>query len=298
MASARLLRDTRAATGLAILGTLAGIALLAPVIAPMDPLAQADILRTRFLPPFATGPDGILHWLGTDRFGRDLFARLVYGTRISLSVGILSVAISVLLGGAVGSIAALMGGRVERLLMAVTDAALAVPRLVLLLALVTLWESSLLLVVLVLGFTGWMTVARLARAEVKGLLERPFVDAARAAGATRWRLLSRHLLPNALTPVIVAAALAVGNAIMLEAGLSFLGLGIPAPGPSWGNMIAEGREALVNAPWIATFPGLALVLAVIGCNLLGDGMRDAMDPAVQPRPRRIRLTRSSVADVS
>jgi peptide/nickel transport system permease protein len=172
--------------------------------------------------------------------------------------------------------------------MAVTDAALAVPRLVLLLALVTLWESSLLLVVLVLGFTGWMTVARLARAEVKGLLERPFVDAARAAGATRWRLLSRHLLPNALTPVIVAAALAVGNAIMLEAGLSFLG----------GNMIAEGREALVNAPWIATFPGLALVLAVIGCNLLGDGMRDAMDPAVQPRPRRIRLTRSSVADVS
>lgn len=297
-ASLRLLRDSRAATGLAILGVLAGVALLAPVITPTDPVAQTDILRTRFLPPLATGPDGVLHWLGTDRFGRDLFARLVYGARISLSVGILSVALSVLLGGAVGSIAAILGGRVERLLMAVTDAALAVPRLVLLLALVTLWESSLLLVVLVLGFTGWMTVARLARAEVKGLLERPFVYAARAAGATRWRLLSHHLLPNALTPLIVAAALAVGNAIMLEAGLSFLGLGIPAPNPSWGNMIAEGREALVNAPWIATAPGLALVLAVIGCNLLGDGMRDALDPATLPRFRRTRHTKSTVTDVS
>ena len=263
------------------MGLLTLTALFAPIIASSDPLTQTDILRTRFLPPFAVGPDGSRHWLGTDGFGRDLFARLVYGTRLSLSVGLLSVAISVGLGAGIGSIAALMGGGLERLLMAVTDAALAMPRLVLLLALVTLWESSVLLVVLVLGFTGWMSVARLARAEVKGLLDRPFVDAARAAGAGRWRLLWQHLLPNALTPVIVAAALAVGNAIMLEAGLSFLGLGIPAPAPSWGNMIAEGREALVHAPWIATFPGLAIVVAVIGCNLLGDGIRDAMDPSAR-----------------
>lgn len=274
----RILRDRRATTGLTILGLLAAAGMLAPLLAPADPLAQADILQTRFLPPLSGGPDGVLHLLGTDRFGRDLLARLLFGARISLSVGILSVGVSVALGGAVGYAAALLGGRTERTLMAVTDAVLAMPRIVLLLALVTLWEGSLVLIVFVLGFTGWMSVARLARAEAKGLLQRPFVDAARAAGVGRWRLLARHLLPNAVTPVIVAAALAVGNAIMLEAGLSFLGLGIPAPAPSWGNMIAEGREALINAPWIAAFPGLAVVLAVIGCNLLGDGVRDLLDP--------------------
>ena len=279
----RLVTDGRAFAGLTILGVFSAIALLAPLVAPADPLLQTDILRTRFLAPLTTGPDGVFHLLGTDRFGRDLFSRLVYGTRISLTVGLLSVAVSITLGGTIGVVAGVRGGAIEQVLMAVTDAVLAMPRLVLMLALVTLWETSLLLVVLVLGFTGWMSVARLARAEVKALLERPFVDAARAGGASRWRLVSHHLLPNALTPVIVAAALAVGNSIMLEAGLSFLGLGIPAPAPSWGNMIAEGREALINAPWIATFPGLAVVLAVIACNLLGDGLRDALDPEATPR---------------
>jgi peptide/nickel transport system permease protein len=288
--TARLLRDHRAMAGLGILGVLVFAGLFAPLLAPADPLAQADVLTTRFLPPLATGPDGVLHWLGTDGFGRDLLSRMLYGARISLFVGILSVAISITLGGAVGFAAGLVGGRVERLLMAVTDAVLAMPRLILLLALVTLWQSSILLIVLVLGFTGWMSVARLARAEVKGLLARPFVEAARAAGAGRWHVLTRHLMPNSLTPVIVAAALAVGNAIMLEAGLSFLGLGIPAPSPSWGNMIAEGRQALVNAPWIATFPGIAVVLAVIGCNLLGDGVRDVLDPTVLSHRQRIKKT--------
>jgi peptide/nickel transport system permease protein len=133
-------------------------------------------------------------------------------------------------------------------------------------------------VVAVLGFTGWMGIARLTRAEVKGVMARPFVVAGLAAGLPAWRLVLRHVLPNSLTPVIIAAALGVGNAITLEAGLSFLGLGIPAPAPSWGNLIAGGRDALINAPWIAVFPGLALVLAVIGCSLLGDGVRDALDP--------------------
>jgi len=278
-----LVRDRRAAAGLAILGALCAIGILAPLIAPADPVAQQDVLRTRFLPPFAVGPEGTLHLLGTDRFGRDLFTRLVYGARVSLSVGILSVAVSVGLGTAIGMTAAYVGGFVERGLMALTDATLALPRLVLLLALVTLWEPSLLLVVLVLGFTGWMGIARLTRAEVKGLMGRPFVAAARAAGLGDVRLLRRHLLPNALTPVLVAAALGVGNAIMLEAGLSFLGLGIPPPSPSWGNMIAGGRDALVNAPWIATFPGIMVVLAVVGCNLLGDGARDALDPTTRSR---------------
>jgi len=270
--------DVRSAIGLGVLVVMCAVALCAPLIAPADPAAQADILRSRFLAPFAVGPEGLIHWLGTDALGRDVLSRLVYGARISLAVGFVSVGLSLLLGTAIGVTSAFLGGVTERVLMAITDTALAMPRIVLLLALVALWEPSLTLVILVLGFTGWMSIARLARAEVKGILHRPFVDAARATGSSRPRILRTHLLPNALTPIIVAGALAVGNAIMLEAGLSFLGLGIPAPAPSWGNMIASGREALVNAPWIATIPGLAVALSVVSLNLLGDGLRDALDP--------------------
>lgn len=270
--------DARSAVGMAVLFTLLAIALLAPVFAPVDPAAQGDILKTRFLAPFTLGSDGYVHWLGTDALGRDVWSRLVFGARISLAVGFFSVAVSVAVGMTIGVASAILGGIPERTLMAITDTALAMPRIVLLLALVALWEPSLVLVILVLGFTGWMSIARLTRAEVKGLLHRPFVDAARATGSGRLRLLRKHLIPNALTPIIVAAALGVGNAIMLEAGLSFLGLGVPAPAPSWGNMIASGREALVNAPWIATVPGLSVALAVVACNLLGDGLRDTLDP--------------------
>jgi len=273
-----LLRDRRAAAGFLVLACCGTLALLAPLVAPADPLAQQDVLATRYLAPLAESPAGVRHWLGTDAFGRDVLSRLLYGARISLAVGLLSVAVSLLVGMAVGVLAAALGGVAERTLMAATDAALAMPRIVLLLALITLWEPSLALVVLVLGFTGWMPLARLARAEVKGVLGRPFVDAARASGVGRGRLVWRHVLPNATTSVMVAAALGVGNAIMLEAGLSFLGLGIPAPAPSWGNMIASGREALVNAPWIATFPGLAVVVTVIATSLIADGARDMLDP--------------------
>jgi len=281
------LGDTRAAFGLAILGLLCASALLAPVISPADPSFQGDVLVTRFLSPFRAGPDGVMHWLGTDALGRDVLSRLVFGARVSLAVGFLSVSVSVVLGAAVGMVSALAGGIVERALMAITDAALAMPRLVLLLALVALWEPSFVLVILVLGLTGWMSIARLARAEVKGLMHRPFADAARATGASRARLVAHHLLPNALTPLIVAAALGVGNAIMLEAGLSFLGLGVPAPAPSWGSMIANGRDALVNAPWIATIPGFAVAITVVACNLLGDGLRDALDPVTRRAGRRV-----------
>ena len=279
----RLMRDRRAATGLAILGMFGVVAIFAPLLTPFDPNAQPDILRTRFLAPLAAGPDGAIHWLGTDRFGRDILARLMYGARISLAVGLVSVAVSTVLGCAVGVTAAMAGGTIERSLMAVTDAALAMPRLVLLLALVAIWEPSLVLVVLVLGITGWMGIARLARAEVKGVLARPYVDAARATGLSWQRLFWRHLLPNSATPVIIAAALAVGNAITLESGLAFLGIGVPPPAPSWGNMIATGRDALMHAPWIATFPGIAIVLAVVATNLLGDGLRDALDPTTPHR---------------
>ncbi len=276
-----LLRDRRAAAGIFIITGLTMIAVAAPLVAPTNPIALSDVLQSRFLPPFSVGPDGVFHLLGTDNLGRDILSRIVYGARISLAVGTLSVAVSVLLGAGIGATAAYVGGSLERLLMGFTDAVLALPRIVLLLALVSLWQQSTLLVVLVLGFTGWMGIARLTRAEVKSLRERPFFHAARSAGIGHLRILFKHLLPNAMTPILVAAALGVGNAIMLEAGLSFLGLGIPLPAPSWGNMIAGGRDALVNAPWIATCPGVMVVLAVVSWNLVADGARDALDPTAK-----------------
>jgi peptide/nickel transport system permease protein len=272
------LRDPRLVAGSLVLLGLALAALLAPWLAPLDPLSQADILRTRFLAPFTQGPDGVTRWLGTDQLGRDLLSRLLYGARVSLAVGLVAALLAAVVGTGIGAAAALFRGTPDRVLMAVTDAALAFPRLVLLLALVALFEPGVALVIIVLGATGWMPVARLARAEVLVAMSCPYAEAARAAGIGRARLLLRHLLPNALTPLIVATALGVGNAITLEAGLSFLGLGIPAPAPSWGNMIASGRDALVQAPWVATLPGLAVVAAVVACSLIGDGIRDWLDP--------------------
>jgi peptide/nickel transport system permease protein len=274
----RFLRDPRVAVGVVILGGLALLAILAPWLAPFDPLDQPGLLHSRLLPPLAAGPEGARRWLGTDQLGRDVLSRLLHGARVSLVVGGLAALLAATLGTGVGALAAAGGRRLDRVAMALTDAALALPRLVLLLALVALFQPSVVLIVLVLGATGWMPVARLARAEMLGVFARPYAAAARAAGVGPVRLLLRHVLPNALTPVLVATALAVGNAITLEAGLAFLGLGIPAPAPSWGNMIATGRDALVQAPWLATMPGLAVAVAVVGCNLLADGLRDQLDP--------------------
>jgi peptide/nickel transport system permease protein len=275
---AALARDRRVAVGAAVLAGMAALAVAAPWIAPFDPVAQPDVVSTRLVSPFVSGPDGAVRWMGTDQLGRDVLSRLLHGARISLVVGFLAALLSAVIGTALGAIAALGRAWLDRAVMALTDAALALPRLVLLLALVALFQPSTAVIVLVLAFTGWMPVARLARAEMRGVLVRPYAAAARAAGVGQLRLLSRHLLPNALTPILVATALGVGNAITLEAGLAFLGLGIPAPAPSWGNMIATGRDALVQAPWVATIPGLAVALAVVGCNLVADGLRDQLDP--------------------
>ena len=280
-----MLRDRSVMFGLIVLGITAVVALAAPWIAPADPTAQTNILQTRFLAPLSEGPTGVFHVLGTDRFGRDVLSRLLYGARISLMVGFASVIVAVLIGTAVGVTAAVVRGVTERTLMAATDAMLAIPRLVLLLALVAIWEPHLWIVVLVLGATGWMSIARLVRGEVKKMLGRSFIDAATASGVNRVTMVWRHLLPNSMTPVIIAAALSIGNTIVLESGLAFLGLGVPPPAPSWGNMIAGGREALVNAPWIAVFPGFAIVLIVVACNLLGDGLRDALDPTTRQTKR-------------
>jgi peptide/nickel transport system permease protein len=273
----RLLRDHRAAVGAAMLVLAACAALAAPLIAG-DPIAQHDIVATRFLAPFTTDPFGAFHPLGTDRFGRDVWARVIYGARVSLGVGTLAVLLSVLVGVAVGAVAGFWRGWIGASLLGLTDFALALPRVVLLLLLASLWQPSAGLVIVVLGLTGWMTIARLVYAEVRVLSGRPFVESAVGLGVSGPRILTRHILPNALTPVIVAAALGLGNAILLEAGLSFLGLGVQPPTPSWGNLIASGRDTLVNAPWVAAAPGVALVLVVVAATLLGDAVRDRLDP--------------------
>jgi len=277
----RLLRDRRGAFGFVVLLVVVVCAIVAPLVTNGDPVAQHDIVATRFIPPLSSDAHGVFHPLGTDRFGRDVWTRLVYGARISMGVGVLAVLISLAIGVVVGGVAGYWRGPLSVTLLGLTDFALAVPRVVLLLLLAALWQPSTALVVTVLGLTGWMGIARLVHGEVRSLAARPFVEGAVAVGARRLRILARHILPNALTPVIVAAALGVGNAIILEGGLSYLGLGVQAPTPSWGNMIASGGDTLVNAPWVATAPGVALVLVVIACTQLGDALRDVLDPGVR-----------------
>jgi peptide/nickel transport system permease protein len=277
----RLLRDRRGAFGTVILLSVLVCAIAAPIVTSGDPVTQRDIVATRFLPPLSTDTHGAFHPLGTDRFGRDVWTRLVYGARISMGVGVLAVLVSLAIGVIVGALAGYWRGPVSLTLLGLTDFALALPRVVLLLLLSALWQPSTALVIVVLGLTGWMSIARLVHGEVRALAARPFVEGAVAVGARRLRVLARHILPNALTPVIVAAALGIGNAITLEAGLSYLGLGVQAPTPSWGNMITSGRDTLVNAPWVAMAPGIALVLVVLACTLLGDALRDVLDPSVR-----------------
>jgi len=228
-------------------------------------LADAPVRPTRFL-------------LGTDRFGRDLAARLLAGARVSLAVGLAAVAIALTLGIAAGSVAALGGRWLDGVVMRIADAFLAFPRLFLALAAAAFLGPGLPTAIAVLAATGWMGVARLVRAELLSLEGREFAFAARASGLPAGRIFLRHLLPNALTPVFVDAALRLGDTILIEASLSFLGLGIQPPQASWGNLIADGRDALASAWWVAAFPGAALVVAVLAFNLLGEGLRDALDP--------------------
>ena len=268
----RFRRHRQAILGLALIVLLTGTALLAPALAPYDPDAQADIVATRYQAP------SVSHPMGTDRFGRDIFSRVLYGARISLSIGLLAVLIAITLGTAIGAIAGFFGGRLDTVLMRGVDLLLSFPRLVLLVVLVALFEPSIALVTLVLGLTGWMGVSRIVRGQVLTVREMEFVTAARVLGFGRARILTRHVLPNVLTPVIVAATLGIGNTILAEAALSFLGLGVQPPTASWGNMVASGRDAMLDAWWITTFPGLAIVFTVMAFNLVGDGLRDALDP--------------------
>ena len=257
--------------GLVIVLGLGLMAVLAPVIAPGDPAAlgaAADRL---------SAPSG-RHILGTDLLGRDVLVRLIHGSRVSLLVGWVSVLVAVLLGTAVGLAAGLGPRWLDRLLMNTTDVFLAFPRIFLVLLLVSLTTPSLLLVMTVLGLTGWMGVARLVRAEALSLRERDFVAAAHGLGLSAWRVAVSHVLPNLLPTVIVAASLRVGSAILAESFLSFLGLGAQEPSVSWGAMIQQGRDYLLVGWWLTTFPGLAIAMTVIGYNLLGEGLRRRLDP--------------------
>ena len=259
---------------LLVLLTLA--VLLVPMLAGTDPLAIGDVLATRLVPPVSSDSLGRFHLLGTDRFGRDLFVRMMLAGRISLAVGVAGSVLAGVVGTAIGAMSAWRGGAVDRAAMAVSDALLSIPRLILLLLCAALWQPGAVTVLAVLGATGWMGVARLVRGEVLGVRSQPYVSAAQALGASSPRILWRHVVPNALGPAIVATTLGVGNAILLESGLSFLGLGIQPPAPSWGNMIAGGRDLIVTAPWVAIAPGVALIATVLACTLLGDSLRDRL----------------------
>lgn len=264
-------RDPRITWPLALLGVLALAALLAPFVigAAAD---LGDVASRRFVAPLGRTADGALHLLGTDRLGRDLLARLLLGARVSLAVGLLAALVATGAGLTLGAIAGYAGGATDRAISVLTDTTLAIPRVPLLLLLTALFQPGLAVTVLAIGLTGWMTVARLARADVRSLRARAHVEAARALGAGAPRVLLRHILPHALGGAMVSAALGVGSAIQLEAGLSFLGLGVQPPTPSWGNLIAAGRDALVVAPWVALAPALAVALVVLALSLLADAI--------------------------
>ncbi len=267
----RAWHNPRGRVGALVLLILALAALAGPVLLP-DPLAQPDVLA-------GGRPPSLQHPFGTDQLSRDVLARVVTGARISLAVALLAVTLSVTLGATVGILAGYWGGVVDSVLMRVVDGALAIPRLFILLLVLAVWERVPVLALIVLiGVTGWFATSRLVRGEVLRLREEGYVRAAEALGARRRRIIFQHLLPNSFGPLLVAATLGVGDVILLEAGLSFLGLGIQPPTPSWGGMILDSREVMVSAPWASIFPGLAIVLTVLSANLFGDALRDAVDP--------------------
>ena len=274
-----LVRNKAALVGLSILLVVTTGAVLAPVISPADPLLQDVSVRLK--PPTLEGGDGQAHLLGTDHLGRDILSRLIYGARISLVIGISAVAVAGTLGTLIGLVAGYRGGRVDDLCMRLTDTMLAMPFILLALAVIAVLGSSLRNIIFVLGITSWVSYARVVRAEVLTLRMREFVAAAQALGGHGTRIIFRHLLPNVLTPVIVIATLEVARMIILESALSFLGLGVQPPTPTWGGMLADGRAYLSTAWWLATFPGLCIMLSVLGINLLGDWFRDVLDPRLQ-----------------
>jgi peptide/nickel transport system permease protein len=272
-------RDHSAILGLIVVAGTILMAVLAPALAPGDPVKNS--LVDRLTPPMWNAGGTARHPLGTDTLGRDVASRLLYGARVSMIVGLAAVVVAGVLGVALGLLSGYYRGLTDDVLMRLGDVQLAFPVLVLAVAVLAVLGASLANVILVLGVTGWITYARIVRGETLSLRQREFVEAARALGATDGYLIRRHILPNVLPPVIVVATFSVARTIIAEASLSFLGLGLPPPAPSWGAMLDEGRNYITTGWWLALFPGLAILLLVLGINLVGDWLRDELDPRME-----------------
>jgi len=270
---ARFRRNRLAMTGLTLVAGMFVVSLAAPFLAPYDP--NSIDLKAVLMAPSGE------HLLGTDPLGRDVLSRIIYGSQVSLKVGFVAVGLATLIGLLVGAVAGYYGGWVDQLLMRLVDLMLCFPTFFLILAVIAILEPSIWNIMVVIGLTSWMGVARLVRAEFLSLREREFVMAARALGASDARLIWRHLLPNALAPVMVSATLGVAGAILTESALSFLGLGVQPPTPSWGNILTAGKDNIEIAWWLSFFPGLAILVTVMSYNLLGEGVREAIDPRLK-----------------
>jgi peptide/nickel transport system permease protein len=266
----RFRRNKLAVAGGIIVAVLFFVAILAPFVSPYDP---NDIDRKHILEP-----PGIQHPLGTDDLGRDVLSRMIWGSQISLSVGFVAVGISVVMGIIFGSLSGYYGGWMDRIIMRFIDIMLSVPTFFLILAVIAFIGSSIWNIMVIIGITSWMGVARLVRAEFLSLKEREYVLAARAVGASNMRIIFRHIMVNSLAPVLVSAVLGIAGAVLVESSLSFLGIGVQPPTPSWGNILTLGKDNMETAWWLSVFPGLAILITVLGYNLLGEGVRDALDP--------------------
>jgi peptide/nickel transport system permease protein len=267
---ARALSNPLALTGFIIIASILLLAFLSPLIAPYDP--DAIDVKAILLPPTAQ------HFMGTDGLGRDVFSRMLYGARISLLVGFVAVGIATVIGIILGAISGYYRGWVDVVIMRLVDVMLSIPTFFLILAVIAFLTPSIWNIMIVIGLTSWMGVTRLVRAEFLSLHGREFVMASQTLGAKDGRLIFKHLLPNSLTPIIVSSVLGIASAVLVESGLSFLGLGVQAPQASWGNILTDGKEYIQFAWWLSLFPGLAILITVLGYNLLGEGLRDALDP--------------------
>jgi len=269
----RLRKHKPAVASLAVVGALTAACMAAPLIAPY-PFDAIDLGAIRQVPSLS-------HWMGTDDLGRDLFTRILFGGRVSILIGILSAIIGTGLGSLIGAISGFYGGRVDNLLMRFTDVVYSIPTLPLLIVLSSYSQAVVASMALIIGLLSWMPTARVVRGEVLAIKERAYVEAARSLGARNLRIIFKHILPNAMGPIVVGATLAVGNAIILESSLSFLGLGVQPPIPTWGNMLMDAQATMATKPWLTIFPGLAILLVVLSVNFMGDGLQDALDPTAR-----------------
>jgi len=269
----RFARHRLAAASVGALGLVALACVAAPLLAGYE-FDAVDLGGIRQAP-------SIDHWMGTDALGRDLFTRVLYGGRVSILIGILSALIGTVVGSAVGATAGYYGGWLDTLLMRTTDVVYSIPTLPLLIVLASYTAATALSMALVIGLLSWMTTARVVRGEVLSIKETAYVEAARSLGATNARLIFRHILPNAVGPIVVGATLTVGNAIIVESSLSFLGLGVQPPTPTWGNMLMDAQATMATTPWLSIFPGAAILLVVLSVNFIGDGLQDALDPTAR-----------------